>query len=257
MILPHPNLVTHCQGETPDLVLISNCSAFNSQNCKHPPLWRWLSLLVLSFLSYPSSHLPSSVSHRSTYIRSLSNFPEVFSLLTISIPLHTHLPYPPPTSSFCLNSPQTWWNVIICLLQPCAFAAGQNHKARIEDLNRALGAVSSFLLWDSCFHLSPLSLQIPSSSFLSDLVSYYTEKKNERKKESAKNFHRLSTTSSAFYAVLIYSPGDQDKKLINSIPPLGHYLLSLLLQCFSCFSEHQLFPSLLNHFQQHTIYLKK
>lgn len=83
------------------------------------------------------------------------------------------------------------------------------------------------------------------------------KKKNERKKESAKNFHRLSTTSPAFYAVLIYSPGDQDKKLINSIPPLGHYLLSLLLQCFSCFSEHQLFPSLLNHFQQHTIYLKK
>lgn len=175
MILPYPNLVTHHQGETPDLVLISNCSTFNSHSCKHPPLWWWLSLfLALSFLSYSSSNLPSSVSHRSTYIRFLSDFPEVVSFLTITILLHSHLPGPSPPSSFCLDSPQTWWNVI-CLLQPCAFAAGQNHKARIEDLNRALCTVSPFLLWDSCFHLSPLSLQMPSSSFLSDLVSYYTE----------------------------------------------------------------------------------
>ena len=213
--------------------------------------------LALSFLSYTSSNLPSSVSHRSTYIRSLSNFPEAFSLLN-------HLnsfAYPPPLPiSYFFILPRFTPNLMKCNhLSPTALCLCSWTKPQSQSWGPQQSTPYCFLFPAVRQLFPPFSMKPPDPLLLLPFrpcVLLHWKKKERKKEGISQELHRLSTTSSALYSMLICSPGDQDKKLMNPIPSLGHCLLSLLLQCFSYFSEHQLFPSLLSHFNSMPFTLK-
>ena len=145
--------------------------------------------LALSFLSYTSSNLPSSVSHRSTYIRSLSNFPEAFSLLN-------HLnsfAYPPPLPiSYFFILPRFTPNLMKCNhLSPTALCLCSCTKQQSQSWGPQQSTPYCFLFPAVRQLFPPFSMKPPDPLLLLPFrpcVLLHWKKKERRKKESAKNF---------------------------------------------------------------------